>query len=250
MTITSHPDDETVRVVTKEAEIVPELRKPLVRAVFYRRPALTKLFTAAGAIVAERDEKIRSYYADYFNNPFAVRYDFFRKLDLNGDWRQVSKITARFGIKLSHKTAEAIFADIKEVRHLHQKVLRKYAGEPSANRLDFNVVAKGEKGCTPKMHVDMFDLNAHVSYLTPLQWLAGVPSTEEWKHIADEKVESDAAHLIDRLRETQIGDVAFIKGRGAMALDSKLVEHARFATMPHRSSSKIPDYGQIAVAIF
>ncbi|HBR68576.1 MAG TPA: hypothetical protein DEA55_04280 [Rhodospirillaceae bacterium] len=250
MTIKAHDDDETVCVVTKEAEIVPELRNPLTRAVFYSRPKLTKLFTATGNIVARKDQKITSDYADYFNNPFAERYDFFRKLDLNGDWRQVYNKTSRFGIKVSPEIAEAIFADIKDVRRLHQKVLLKYTGEPSANRLDFNVVANGAYGCTPKMHVDMFDLNAHVSYLTPLQWLSGVPTIEEWQLIANETLESNEKAFKNRILETRIGDVAFIKGLGPMALDSEVVEHARFATMPHRSSDKIKECGQIAVAIF
>lgn len=250
MTITAHPDDETVRIVTEETEIVPELRKPLTRAVFYHRPKLTELFTAAGAIVARRDETILNHYADYFRNPFSERHSFSRKLALDGDGNQVFSRATRYGIRMRPEIADAIFEDIKNVSALQQDVFKKYAGKPSEKRLDFNVVAKGEKGCTPKMHVDMFDLNAHVSYLTPLQWLSGVPAIQEWPHIANETLESSPIDFRNRIRETQIGDVAFIKGLGPISLDSDLVEHPRFATMPHRSSDKIPECGQIAVAIF
>lgn len=252
MTITAHPDDETVRIVTEESEIVPALRmqNPITRAVFYHRPKLTELFTAAGAIAARRDEDVLFSYGDYFRNSFSEHYALFRKLDLNGNWQQVFNKAAKFGINVRPDIAEDIFKDIQKVHLLYQKVFKEYAGEPSASRLDFNIVANGAKGCTPKMHVDMFDLNAHVSYLTPLQWLSGIPAIEEWVHIAHETLNTNTDEIRSRLRETRIGDVAFIKGLGAISLDSDLVEHPRFATMPHRSSDKIPECGQIAVAIF
>ncbi len=251
MTIAAHPDDETVRIVTEESEIVPALQKPLTRAVFYRRPKLTELFTAAGAIVARRDEEVLLRMKDHFNNPSMGPYAALRRLNSYKDPQQILDVTTQLAIDIKSEAAKAIFEDMKNAVKLHKDTLEKYTKSLSEDLTFFNVVSKGAPGCASAIHTDWMKLSTHISYLTPLQWLSGIPSEKEWDLLSSHTyaLEESGINFQDRIRETQIGDLVFLKGHGLYP-GGKESPKARFGSLPHRSSDKIPECGQIAVAIF
>jgi len=254
MTITAHFEDDTICIVTDESEIVPALRltAPFTRAVFFQRPELTAYFMErirSGNLKARYDEDVLFHRADYLRNPFAERYAAFRAIDMQGSWKQIHVRAKEFAIDMRPETAQVIFEDMRYTRALKNNVHETLFKEKAPGRMDFNVVARGAAGCTPKMHPDIAAFNAHVSYLTPVQWLKGIPAEEIWDLIVREKLEKSSLEYKSDIRETQLGDVVFIKGLGLFP-DDRDTRQARLETFPHRSSEQIPEHGQLAVANF